>query len=337
MSLYLDFYGVGISVSGEEGTIDKLGKDFSFFKNSGVCAVEIFIDIKCSNPDYSILNGKRKSWFKHREFSIYKDKQNRIIDFNRIGLAIHNIIKKTVEISSLDLDFLHEIAYLTVLSFVGEELEKQGLYRIHGACLSIEKHGVLLLAPTEGGKTTFVLNFLESENARFFSDDVTLITKDLEIKPFPVRIGVKESDKNLINNIPEEYLYSLKRRKYGNKRLVDTRFLYKKISSSFKLEKVIILNKNPDAGFAIKNISKFSIFIHIFKNFVIGMGLPQLIVFMNLNFNIFDIFRLSVKALKRLMVMFRIIINTESFRMNLSSDIKKNGILFLDSLGIAHQ
>ncbi len=91
-------------------------------------------------------------------------------------------------------DLAHEIAFLTVLSRVGEHLDAVGLHRVHALGLQAQGAAALVLLPMGGGKTTLTLRLLREEGVRLLSEDSPLIARRGEVLPFPLRIGVRPGE-----------------------------------------------------------------------------------------------------------------------------------------------
>jgi hypothetical protein len=161
---------------------------------------------------------------------------------------------------------------------VGEELDKKGIHRIHALGISVSNKAVLIILPMGGGKTTLGLELLKYDDVTLLSDDTPLITKDGQVLPFPIRIGVcKEAASKL--DIPSRYLRNFNRSKYGPKILIDIDYFKDKISDPCKLAVVFIGERLFSSDCQIGRIPKYKISRVLIINGVLGLGLPQLLEF----------------------------------------------------------
>ena len=116
-------------------------------------------------------------------------------------------------------DLAHEIAFLTVLSRVGEHLDAVGLHRVHALGLQAQGAAALVLLPMGGGKTTLTLRLLREEGVRLLSEDSPLINRRGEVLPFPLRIGVRPGEEP--PGTPADLMRTVQRMEFGPKTLID--------------------------------------------------------------------------------------------------------------------
>jgi hypothetical protein len=246
------------------------------------------------------------------------------INYKNRALSIYDEQNKSLEIISKNQDLLHELCYLSILTMVGEALEKKGCYRLHGLSFKYQNKGIIVTADSGVGKTSLFLDLIKSPDIYFFSDDVTLINKGLRIMPFPLRIGVPEKDRENIKNISLQYVYELSRRKYGKKILLDINSMRHKVSGSTEID-ILLLGKRWDsAECKIKRVPGITLYPTLFKNFVIGIGLPQLIEYLDLNVSFNCPIKLFKKAMARLIVAVRLIQKCETYIIYLGTNTVNN-------------
>jgi dolichol-phosphate mannosyltransferase len=69
----------------------------------------------------------------------------------------------------------------------------KGFALVHGACLAYGNDALLVTAQTDTGKTTTVLRVLDREyNAQFISDDLTLVSPDGYVLPYPKPLTISK-------------------------------------------------------------------------------------------------------------------------------------------------
>lgn len=68
----------------------------------------------------------------------------------------------------------------------------KGKILLHSACLDIDGTGVMLSARTDTGKTGTILRLLREQNARFLSDDMTILSTDGVAQSFPKPLTISQ-------------------------------------------------------------------------------------------------------------------------------------------------
>jgi hypothetical protein len=68
----------------------------------------------------------------------------------------------------------------------------RGKILLHSACLDIDGVGVMLSAKTDTGKTGTILRLLREQNARFLSDDMTILGTDGVAESFPKPLTISQ-------------------------------------------------------------------------------------------------------------------------------------------------
>jgi len=324
MKINLDIYGKLISIKGDREAVSRIEKDFSYFitENPDEKA-DAEIAINCIEPDLSMVSGK-KARFLHPQFKMYKADGVKVIDYRGKAVSFYNEKEKNIRIYSSDCDLLHELGYLTVLSIAGDMVEKDRLFRIHGAALGFNDHGSVFLASSGGWKTTLFWDIIKRNSVNFFSDDVALIDNSMNLNPMPLRIGIKSEDSSRFRNVPAEFLYEIKRRKYGAKLLLDTRWLRHKISKPLKIKSFIKLERKDVKAPVITKRNKIFFVRDLIENLIIGMGLPQVMEYMQIDCRIGNLNRQLQKLYNRTVLAFKLIFLCDYYCAYLSGDTEKN-------------
>ena len=188
---------------------------------------------------------------------------------------IYDFDQEKGDIYSLDENLLYEKARLAVLSRIGEALDRRRLHRVHAAAFSKNKKAVVLLLPTQGGKTTLVLKALKKDNSlKLISEDVCFIDSKAYAYPFMLRIGAK--DECLVKDIPQHYVTKVNRDFYGEKHLIDLEYVKDRIAPRAKVQTILIgkhvFQENTEFG----KISKLRAYTAFIQAGVFGLGLPQI-------------------------------------------------------------
>jgi hypothetical protein len=127
------------------------------------------------------------------------------LDYFGSALAVYDRSRNYLTVESVDTHRLHEITYLSILSRVGELLERRGLHRLHA--LAVGRHGetALFMMDSGGGKSTHGLGFLRSSDRyELISEDSPLTDRRGRVHTFPLRFGVLPP---LPEGIAEEHIY----------------------------------------------------------------------------------------------------------------------------------
>jgi hypothetical protein len=320
-SIIFSFYGFGIKVrSSDNQTIDNIHRDFSFFVDTNKTP-DVHFEIFTVPPDYHSLPTLRPSSHSPRNFS-YRYENLLFIDYFGKALLIVDSIKKEYRIFSSEPHLRHEIAFLSILSLVGQNFDARNIHRVHGLGLEINGKGVLILLPQGGGKTTLMLELLKYPNVKLISEDTPLINSSGEILPFPIRIGIDANAK--LPDFPEKYLRLVKRMEFEPKYLLDIEYFKDKIAKypcklKFAFEGVRCLGNNS----RIIPAPKLQMLRAFVINSVIGLGVYQGIEFLIQNSPL-ELIKKSALLASRLRNSCNAVLKTKTYTFLTGSDKNKN-------------
>lgn len=325
---FFDFYGVRVKVNADKDDLaDKLIFDFKYF-SSEPCVPSVSIEIFSAAPAPCPLR-KRRPDMRRDNFLRYSYKDTCFVDYNGRASAIYDFKQEKGSIWGLEEWLVHEVAYLLIHSRVGELLDSKGLHRVHSLGLTMGDQAILLLLPQAAGKTTIGLALLGHNGIGLLSDDTPLINRKGKVLPFPARIGVTQDHKL---DIPQEFLRSFRRQKYGNKTLVDIRYFADKVCRCDAPAKIILLGKRVEAEYsAVRKSSKIKAYRAFFINCVVGIGLPQIREYF-IRFNLKDLYSKLCIAASRLSASHEIIRKSKIYAISLGSNRKKNEECLLEFL-----
>jgi hypothetical protein len=275
-----DFYGVGVRVEGnEEKFLSAVEHDFSYFlgktDHSSLC-----LTLTNSKPDYDRLPELTCSFATPRNIC-FSDGRITYIDYFGRGLNIYDKHENHCEIVTDDLELAHEIAYLTILSRVSEELERKHLHRIHGLGIEFSGKGTIILLPSGGGKSTMALSLLRNDDRfRLISEDSPLLQSDGQLLPFPLRIGVHPH--MVPSDIDPRFTRIDKRMEFSPKISIDIRFFGNRVSRQAVPVSFLLLGTRYTGRHArIIPVSKTAALRHALTNSIIGIGLYQGLEFLS--------------------------------------------------------
>ncbi len=330
MKLLFDFYGVVLEINSSDRKImENLKRDFSFFLTKERISPEITISLQFGEiPHLKPASYPLKANLYKENVICFDNGVKRYIDYEGKALAVYDFARKNAVIYSSEWELLYELGYLFSLSRVGEELDRKGFHRIHALGISYQGKGYLVLLPPGGGKTTLALRLLEEEGIKLLSEDTPLISSNLKLFPFPLRIGVREGEVG--EGIPGKYLRKFKRRGRDTKILIDLEFFRERVSPPCPLRGLFIGERVFQSYVAINKMSKISLLFPMLVHFVVGWGLPQLIE-LTVRKGIGTMINMEILR-KRLLLACRIIHNVESYQFLMGRNIERNIRYFVNFL-----
>ncbi len=222
VKLDLDVHGVRARVlCSDPHTLARLADDFSQFHAAAPSnGADVEVVLIRERPEYDDLPPLRATMHSPRNVC-YTEGDVTYIDYFGKALSIYDRSHQRVEIRCERPHLLHEIGYLTLLSRMGERLERNGLHRVHALAVGAGGRSALVLLPSTGGKTTLALHFLQNgSNVRLVSEDSPLIDRAGLVHPFPLRLGVLSETPP---PFPEEFVTYVERMEFAPKYLVSLR------------------------------------------------------------------------------------------------------------------
>lgn len=326
---FLNIYGIFIQLYGYTNIVDKITSDFKYFLSNEDKSLktDLTININFVTPPYDKIPQISASMYK-TDCICYDYNDIRYADYNNKCLVIFNKNKKIADIYSLDNDLLYEISYLLLHSQVGEMLDLKGFHRIHACSFSYNKNLFICILPQGGGKSTLLMNLLKNDNINLLSDDTPIIDRKGNIYPFPIRIGIcNDFD---ITYIPNEFITTFNRRKFGQKKLVSYDFFKERIEKTNLPINIIIGQRIYSDTPKLTNTNKFSIFKELFKSCIVGYGLPQVIEYFLIG-GFKDFSKKFFIAFSRFYACIILLLkHNKKYIFYLSKDIEKNTNYFLD-------
>ncbi|OUR93710.1 hypothetical protein A9Q84_19810 [Halobacteriovorax marinus] len=325
-----NFYDLEVVVrSKSEELYKRLNLDFSNFIVEDPS--EVFLEIECfkeSPPLDRIGNAKITRTSSN---SITHDQGPiRFNNYFEQGLTIFDYDVEKSKIYSLDIEFLHELTYLIILSRVGKRLDLLGLHRIHAMGVQIGDVSCLCMFPMGGGKSTLLANLLNYDDVKIISDDSPLINTRGEFLNFAIRLGVApELIKNIKN--PDENIYSLTRRQYGKKELISLEGISNELASKSKRQ-VLIQGKRIKGSTSRLHKARLDQKIYsLMINMVIGIGLPMIFEYFWEN-GFTDFLRKSKIACLRFFAMIRVLFKSDFYIFETGDEPIKNAKILYEFL-----
>lgn len=192
----LAIHGLRVTVVGDWAeVVDAVVADFAWFL-SPVQTGEpsgIRVEIVRGAPDYDALGDGTASFVTPRNV-VYQTAERTIVDYFGKALSVLDRSSGVLTITGETAHLVHEAGHQFLLSRIGEHLDRIGLVRLHGLGLSAAGGAIVVMLPSGGGKSTLALRALEADNVRVLAEDTPLIDRRGTVHPFPLRIGINETD-----------------------------------------------------------------------------------------------------------------------------------------------
>jgi hypothetical protein len=266
-----DFYGLNIQVSGAPQVVEDLKRDFSFFRREVGQPDLSLIIVPESYPRASLP--RLKATLQSPRNIVYRADGVMYLDYFGRALSVYRTTQRRWEIFCQDRDLAHEVAFLTILSRVGQHLDSAGLYRVHALGVAAGNRAVLVLLPMAGGKTTLALRLLKSEGVKLLSEDSPLLGPDGQVHPFPLRIGVRPGGEP--PEIPSHLWRTVQRMEFGPKTLIDISYFQDHLASPCQVGAILLGERWLTGPSSIKPGKRREAFREFIKNCVVGLGLYQ--------------------------------------------------------------
>ena len=325
MNAYFDFYGFTIRVSSDTaGLVEEIRRHFGYFSAPGGTE-EIHLEMRFAPAPYGQLPALPAAFITPRNVCFQQAGVSYIDYFGR-GLAIYDRHEKHCVVYGTEHDLVHEIAYLFVLSTVGEYLDRRRMHRIHALGVSYRDRGILLLLPSGGGKSTMALALMQQPGFLLLGEDTPLIDRRGRILPFPLRLGVRADQEP---DIPRQYLRTVERMEFDPKTLIDIEYFKERLGRTVDAGLVLVGERNLGQVSEITRLSRRRAFRAMVNNVIVGLGVYQGLEFM-LERGVGELFGKGGVVASRAYNSIVLLSRAPAYRFVLGRDIQKNCQTFLD-------
>lgn len=329
--IYFNFCDETVRVSSNsEKLLARLEKDFSYFKATELTPARFVIKANLDQIPDGIVPAKvadRQSLnsltFDHGEV--------RINDYYGKLLSVYDYAKENATLWSLDLEKLHEISYLLILSRVGKALDMRGLHKVHAMAFTLGNTSAIGMMPMKGGKSTLLANILRDQSVAIVSDDCPLINRSGKLLPFPLRLGVEKLAEEVGLKSASEFTYTLQRDFYGEKKLVSLAGLPHEIGRVGGHQVLFVGRRAPGMRPQLHRVSRLSMIKPLLYNMVIGVGLPMVMEYFWQN-GFKDFVRKSFIALSRAWSALALLSKSECYQFWMSENPEENAEFLLREL-----
>jgi hypothetical protein len=325
--LYLSFHHHIILVKCKESSLlQKLREEFHFFESIIDPGPHTIIDLEFGpSPELPSMVAHKIM----ENAIIYRLGEIQYLDYFGEALTIRNDSEHTFKIYSQSYERLYELAFLTIHSILGQNLDKRGLCRIHAAAISLDNVNAIIMLPSKGGKSTLVKHVLSNEDVKIISDDMPLCSLAGKIFPFTSKLSFDEIPKD--GPLSHLRWNEFKRFRYPIKWTASLSQLKDRLDQTpMENKNILIAGYRLSRGDSIMSpVSKFQMIKPILEHMIVGIGLPQ-IVEIFLGFEWRDILKLSHHAALRTICAVNLIRRSQCYYFYMGQDLQKNSQLILE-------
>ena len=329
--IHFDFYGEKLRLSSDsEELISRLSKDFSYFKRdefqSSKYSFEAWLQEAPKSERPSGVASKQS--LQSLSFDYGHIRYN---DYHGKLLSRFDYSSETAKLWSTDIEKLHEVSYLLILSRVGKALDLRGLNKVHAMSFTKGETSLIGMMPMKGGKSTLLANLLNDQSISIISDDCPIINLKGDIIPFPLRLGVDELSAEAGLKDPEKNCYVLERDFYGTKKLISLEGLPHSVGLVKPRQILFVGKRAPGQESKWTKVSKFSMIWPLFINKVVGLGLPMVMEYFWEN-GFIDFFRKARIAILRVISAMALLIKSECYEFQMSDKPQENAKFLLSKI-----
>jgi len=270
----LRIHGVGVRVrSDEPAALEAITRDFAYFSSAEpLPAATITVAIHAQAPPPE-LSGPGP-WWPGRGLRWREEGGARLVRYDGGELVRWSQTGAAGDVYGQRPHRLHELAYLLILSRVGERLDGAGLHRVHALGFEHRGRGGLVLLPSGGGKTSLSLALRGTPGLRFLSEDTPLVDGQGNLLAFPLRWGLRSP--GATEGIPDRWLRPFHRERFGPKWLVDVGYFEGLLAQRAPARWLFVGGRDPRRPAGVRPIDPARAAGALALNLVVGWGVPQM-------------------------------------------------------------
>ena len=327
MTHCFNFYGLAINVNSDSpDLVEEVRRHFAYFTAAPRNA-RVKIELRLTAPPYSELPSLPAAFFTPRNIC-FKNGEISYLDYFGEGLAVYDRKQQQCIVYGTKHDLLHEIAYLFILSTVGQYLDSQRIHRVHALGVTYRERGLLLLLPSGGGKSTMALELMRQPGFKLLGEDTPLIDRHGRILPFPLRLGVHPEQKP---DIPAQYLRTVDRMEFDPKTLIDIEYFRDRIAGEVEPGLIFVGERNLGEISEIVPLGRQQTFKALVKYMIVGLGVYQGLEFL-LERGMWDLLGKGTVVASRLFNSLALQYRAPAYRFVLGRNKPKNTQTLIDFL-----
>ena len=307
--------------------LESLRRDFAYFALADEPAGEPVVDVALERgaPSYAALPPAVASFITPRNV-VYQEEGRTIVDY--FGRAVAVLERRAGHPSRLTIrgeedQLVREAVYLFLLSRCGEHFDRMGLTRIHALGLAGAAGGVAVMLPAGGGKSTLAVRALRAEGIRLLSEDSPLLDRRGRLHPFPLPIGIDDSD---VEGVRAEDLRRVERMEFRPKLLLDVEAFADRIEPDPQpLRHLVVGRRSLAETPSLERIPRRAALGTLAREAVIGVGIYQGMEFV-LQRGMRDTLAMTPIAVRRARCCFAGLSRARVWQLTLSRDGERNWV-----------
>lgn len=203
----LDIHGLTASLRTDWPEIgEALRRDFAWFASAPADAPTLEVDVAEGEPDYDEFAAARAVLLTERN-AVFRHGDRTVIDYGGRALAVLGADGRTLRVRGTDGWVVRRAAFDYLLARAGEHLDQIGLPRVHGLGLAGAGHGVVVMLPMGGGKTTLAVAAIAA-GAGLLSESSPLLDRRGNLHPLPLPLWVRTTSPEAAS-LPVEHVRDL--------------------------------------------------------------------------------------------------------------------------------
>jgi hypothetical protein len=271
--VFLNVYGVVAEIDSSVAAVaEEIAEDFAHFRvRTAEGPVSLRVRLHPEPPPYGLVPAREATVYTPRNVS-FEDEGVTYIDYSGRALGTYRAASGELDVYSVDRDLLYEVAYLFLLSQLGERLDERALHRVHALGVAVDGCAALVLLPMGGGKSTLAAHLLRHREVQLLSDDSPMLARHGSLWAFPLRIGILPGSES---GFAPEQLRTIQRMEFGPKLLVRYENFRERIVGDAVPGVVFLGRRSLAEGCSIRPATRLRALMALIPNCVIGLGLFQ--------------------------------------------------------------
>ena len=274
MQKRFDIHGLAASVSGWAEVVEAVRLDFAWFERPAEHRPRRGLEIVVERrpPAFDGFGDVPASFVTPRNV-VFQQDGNTIVDYFGRALSVFDREAGHLLVQGEDEHLVHEAVYQFLVSRAGEHLDAKGMPRLHGLGLVGAQGAVALLLPSGGGKSTLALRALNEDGVKLLSEDSPLLDRRGWLHPFPLRIGVNETDAALVAH---EHVRRIERMEFQPKLVLDVSAFAERIEAAPQpLRHLVVGRRSLGRTARLEPVPRRDAIGVLFREAVVGVGIYQ--------------------------------------------------------------
>lgn len=332
MQIGLDIHGVTIRVKSRcRRLINAVRRDFRYFGVDVMSEPDIDLEFVLETPPLDHVPPHGLPLFQTCNNTVYRVGAHRYVDHHGRSLAVYDLDTDRGTIYAGRARHLQEVAYLLILSRVGDRLDHHQLHRLHALAIAIDGHAILALAPSGCGKTSLGLELMKSSRVSWLSDEIPLVDADCRVHamPLPPRL---DAGAPLPWPAQPVTMRDVPRTKSPRKVSIDLEPILRRTCASASATAILHCRRRPGcARPSLRRLSRWRHLIRILDNAVRGADLPQTKAYW-FRFRPRAVARLARAYFMRCKLSWRLARNIDGYEFRMSDDLRRNAAFLRDEM-----